>query len=114
MYADKDRLQQVLVNLLVNSIKFSNPGSKVVIKVQASGDYLEFSVRDWGIGLSEEDIPKLFIPFPDINPEIQGRGTGLGLSISKGIVELHGGRIWAESDGKDMGSTFRYTILSKR
>ena len=55
-------------------------------------------------------LSKLFVPFPDIEPEVPGKGTGLGLSICKGIVELHGGEIWAESDGIGKGSTFSFTL----
>ena len=68
-----------------------------------------FSVRDTGVGLTKEDIPKLFKPFPGIHTEGNPEGTGLGLSICKGIVELHGGRIWAESEGRGKGSTFSFT-----
>jgi signal transduction histidine kinase len=71
---------------------------------------VRFSVADEGIGLSQEDISKLFRPFPKIKKLGSHRGTGLGLSICKGIVELHGGEMWAESPGTGQGSTFLFTI----
>jgi len=68
------------------------------------------SVVDEGIGVDMDDLSKLFTPFPDIVPTVRGKGSGLGLSICKGIVELHGGEIWAESEGHGMGSKFSFTI----
>jgi signal transduction histidine kinase len=78
--------------------------------VQKVDDAARFSVTDEGIGLSSEDIPKLFKPFPDIRKPGHYEGTGLGLSICKGIVELHGGEMWAESPGMGRGSTFNFII----
>lgn len=71
---------------------------------------VQFSVADHGIGISDEDRGKLFSPFPGILVEGNVRGTGLGLSICKGIVEVHNGRIWAESGGLGEGSKFTFTI----
>lgn len=72
--------------------------------------HIEVMVTDTGIGISDEDLPKLFEPFPDIEKPRNIKGTGLGLSICKGILGLHGGEIWAESDGKGKGSTFTFSI----
>jgi signal transduction histidine kinase len=110
LYVDLDRLLQVLVNLVRNASKFSPSGSVVGVSVEGLGGEVVFSVRDRGVGLSPEDMPKLFRAFPGIHVEGNREGTGLGLSICRGIVELHGGRIWAESDGKGLGSDFRFTI----
>ena len=107
---DRNRLMQVLINLVVNASKFSPEGSLIQLSVAKRGRDALFSLRDSGVGLTEEDLPKLFTPFPGIHVEGNIAGTGLGLSICKGIVELHGGSIWAESEGRGKGSTFHFTI----
>ncbi|MCW4013955.1 MAG: ATP-binding protein, partial [Candidatus Bathyarchaeota archaeon] len=74
-----------------------------------------FTVKDQGIGLQQEDIDKLFTPFPDIDrPIVSEKSVGLGLSICRGIIELHGGNIWATSNGTNKGSTFHFTIPTKK
>lgn len=95
--ADRDRIQQVLSNLIGNSIKFVEPGGTVHVQVEAAGEEVRISVMDTGPGIQPEDLPRLF------ERHWQGRstahlGAGLGLAISKAIVEAHGGRIWAESE----------------
>ena len=107
---DQLRVMQVLVNLLANASKFSPEGSEITVDVVETGDGVLVSVSDNGIGLSEEDLGKLFTPFPGILVDGNVSGTGLGLSICKGIVELHGGTLWAESDGIGCGSVFRFTL----
>ncbi|MFP3951684.1 MAG: PAS domain S-box protein [Candidatus Bathyarchaeia archaeon] len=109
--ADRTRISQVMVNLLSNASKFSPDNSNVTFEVHDSEDSVMVSVTDEGIGLSQDDIEKLFKPFPQIDrPTVTGKSTGLGLSICKGIVELHGGEIWAESEGREKGSTFIFTL----
>jgi PAS domain S-box-containing protein len=108
--ADEPRIIQVLVNLLDNASKFSSEGQEIFIAVLEEEGYIEVTVADAGIGISEEDMPKLFEPFPDIEKPHIIRGTGLGLSICKGILDLHGGEIWAESEGKGKGSAFTFSI----
>jgi signal transduction histidine kinase len=109
--ADKNRLSQVLCNLLSNASKFSSENSDIFLIVDEEESHLQFSVKDEGFGLSPEDIEKLFKPFPEIDrPTVTEKSTGLGLSICKGIVNLHGGEIWAESGGRGMGSKFVFTI----
>ena len=113
---DKQRFKQVLFNLLDNAIKFSKPeGGIVTITVKKAGNNVEISVTDSGIGIRPEDINKLFQRFQQINPEISGKygGTGLGLAICKQIVELHGGRIWADSKYGE-GSMFTFILPLKR
>ena len=110
MCADRIRINQVLINLLNNAIKFSPEESTASITVEEDELCYIFSVADKGIGLSPGEIGKLFEPFPDIDPVVKGKGTGIGLSICKGNVELHGGTIWAESPGEGKGSTFHFTI----
>ena len=107
---DKPRLLQVLVNLVYNAAKYSPEGSDITLCVNEDKDSILFSVEDKGIGISEEDMGKLFSPFPDIHVKDIRHGSGLGLSICKGIVEMHGGKIWAESNGPGKGSKFSFTI----
>jgi len=95
---------------LSNASKFSSDGSVIVFEVVETGRGVQFSVTAHGIGISDEDHGKLFSPFLGILVEGNVRGTGLGLSICKGIVELHKGRIWAESGGLGTGSKFTFTI----
>ncbi len=108
--ADPDRVQQILFNLLDNSIKFTSTG-EIVVTAKQSGKQLQISVQDTGIGIKEEDIPNLFEPFP-LKSESESseiRGVGIGLNISKRLVELQGG--WLEVESKaGVGSTFSFTL----
>ncbi len=114
--ADKQRVKQILFNLLNNAIKFSKKeGGTVCINAKKEGETAIISVSDTGIGIREEDIGKLFREFAQVNPDISKNygGTGLGLAISKKLVELHGGNITVESRfGK--GTTFTFTLPIKR
>jgi len=108
---DPNKIGQVLVNLLDNASKYSPEGSVIKISVGERDKLVKVSVTDEGIGLSEEDLGKLFLPFPDIRrPVVTAQSVGLGLSVCRGVVELHGGRIWAESPGPGQGSTFIFTL----
>lgn len=109
--ADPYRVQQVLRNLLDNAIKYSPEGSLIVIRGVIRPDEVEISVADQGIGISPEDLNRLFEKFFRVNLR-SGRhvpGTGLGLPIARAIVELHGGRIWAESQ-VGQGTTLYFTL----
>jgi PAS domain S-box-containing protein len=107
---DRDRIIQVLANLVNNASKFSPEGSTIHISVEKRGRGALFKIIDNGVGISESDLPKLFKPFPGIHVEGNLEGSGLGLCICRGIVELHGGRIKVESQGRGKGSTFSFTI----
>lgn len=111
IYADKTRLRQILFNLISNSVKFTKEGYiKFSIKLNNDENFL-FSVEDTGIGIKKEDIEKAFMEFVQINggTDREIKGTGLGLPIAKKFIEMHGGRIWVESEfGK--GSIFYFTI----
>jgi PAS domain S-box-containing protein len=114
---DVTRLRQVLVNLLSNAIKFTDHGDiSLVISCQPGNPLyeIEFSVSDTGIGISQDRMDRLFQTFSQVDASMTRKygGTGLGLAISKRLVELMGGRIWAESvPGR--GSTFYFTILAR-
>lgn len=98
------------MNLLSNASKFSPEGAEIVVDVNCIGDNFQVDVIDKGIGIRREDLRKLFTPFPGIIVEGNVSSTGLGLSICKGIIELHGGKIWAKSDGEGKGTTITFTI----
>ncbi len=116
--ADRLRIKQVLFNLLDNAVKFSKPeGGKVTIKAKREGNVAKFSVSDTGIGIKEENMDKLFHEFEQVSSGISRKygGTGLGLAISKKLVELHGGKIRAESRfGEGSTFTFEMPIAEKR
>ncbi|MFA4956528.1 MAG: ATP-binding protein [Candidatus Methanoperedens sp.] len=110
--ADKQRFKQILFNLLSNAIKFSKEeGGTITITAKKEGAMANISVSDTGIGIKEESIVKLFHKFEQLESGIGQKygGTGLGLAITKQLVELHGGRIWAQSRYGE-GSTFTFTI----
>jgi two-component system, OmpR family, phosphate regulon sensor histidine kinase PhoR len=107
--ADPPRIVQVMMNLLHNAIKFTPPGGMITVFAESREKEVEFSIRDTGVGISAEDLPRIFERFFKADRSRSGGGTGLGLAIARHIVEAHGGRIWAEStEGK--GSTFFFTL----
>jgi len=121
LYGDAARLEQVLVNLIHNAVKFTRPGGEVILSAEVSAPYpsepaaprlalsIRLAVKDNGIGIPADDVPRIFERFYQVDKARTGSGTGLGLSISRHIVEAHGGRIWAEST-EGRGSTFFFTI----
>ncbi|HSB67586.1 MAG TPA: ATP-binding protein [Anaerolineales bacterium] len=107
--ADGARIQQVLVNLLHNAIKFTPSGGQVTVGAILQDQSVRFAVSDTGIGIAAEDLLRIFERFYKVDRSRSSSGTGLGLAIARHLVEAHGGRIWAESEpGK--GSTFYFTI----
>lgn len=110
--ADEVRLKQIMYNLLSNSAKFTGEGGRVNVRAWKEGDELVISVSDTGRGLRPEDHALIFRAFEQVDSSYarQQEGTGLGLALTHRLVELHGGRIWAESGGPGMGSTFSIAI----
>lgn len=110
MRADGERLQQVIMNLLVNASKFTPEGGTITISARIAGNSLVVSIKDTGVGISAGEQKKIFEPYERRHTERERPGgLGLGLWLCKRLVELHGGRIWVESQaGK--GSTFTFTI----
>jgi signal transduction histidine kinase len=108
LLCDRGRIFQVLSNLVGNALKFSADGREVVIRGEVHGALLELAVVDQGIGIPPDQIEHVFDRHWQA-PEAVQRGTGLGLFIAKGIVEAHGGKIWADST-PGVGSTFHFTI----
>lgn len=107
--ADAARVQQVMVNLLHNAIKFTPEGGQVTVGAETYGQAVCFSVRDTGIGIAPSDLPRIFERFYKVDRSRASSGTGLGLAIARHLVEAHGGKIWAEST-PGQGSTFYFTI----
>ncbi len=106
---DSQRLEQVLVNLIHNAVKFTRPGGEVVLFAAAADDGVQFAVSDTGVGIPADEVARIFERFYRVDKSRTGSGTGLGLSIAKHIVEAHKGKIWAESV-EGQGSTFYFTI----
>ncbi|WP_055074664.1 ATP-binding protein [Pseudanabaena sp. 'Roaring Creek'] len=110
IHGDKDRLIQVVINLISNAVKFTEQGV-ITCKVREENQFIIVSVIDQGVGISESDQPKVFEKFKQVGDTLTDKpqGTGLGLPISKDIITHHGGKIWVESEiGK--GSTFSFSI----
>ncbi|MDI6764745.1 MAG: ATP-binding protein, partial [Thermodesulfobacteriota bacterium] len=108
VYADRNRLHDIFINLLSNAFKFTPEGEKVSIIASQKGDDIFHEIRDTGIGIPEDKLQKIFEEFYQVEGNKHG-GTGLGLSIAKRVIEEHGGRIWVESQpGK--GSVFYFTL----
>ena len=112
---DKERIYEVISNLLVNAIKYTPPGGKITIESKKNEESYEISIKDNGIGFTEEEKNQVFRQFGKIERYGQGwdiaaDGTGLGLYITKSLVELHGGKIWIESEGRNKGTTFHFSL----
>jgi signal transduction histidine kinase len=113
LYADEQKIKQILYNLLFNAVKFTPDGGAVHLEVRGLEEKgIGIRVSDNGIGISNSDLERIFQPFEkgDNSSSRRYQGTGLGLSLTKRMVELHGGRIWAESPGTGLGSSFYVTI----
>jgi signal transduction histidine kinase len=117
VYADKYRLNQVITNLLSNSIKFTNDRETISIKIKKSDgnnsignndNTTTVSIKDTGPGIDSEILPRLFTKFATKSDK--GTGIGLGLFISKKIVEAHGGKIWAQNNCNENGATFYFNL----
>lgn len=112
---DKERIYEVVSNLLLNAIKYTPIGGTITIDYQKERNSYTISISDTGIGLTKQERKQLFTQFGKIERYGQGfdvgiEGTGLGLYISKEIMELHKGKIWAESEGRNKGSTFYFSL----
>jgi signal transduction histidine kinase len=115
---DKDRLRQVMINLLTNATRYAPEGTSITVSadvVEEGGTpFVRVCVADEGIGIAEEDRDRIFTKFSMLpKPAWVKKGTGLGLFITRGIVETHGGRIWVESEAGS-GSRFYFTLQVAR
>ncbi|HYY25152.1 MAG TPA: ATP-binding protein [Candidatus Udaeobacter sp.] len=115
-WGDRDKVMQVLINLIGNALKFTPPRGKITVAVGMSGnEWVQVSVTDTGPGVPTEEVDKVFDRFYQTGEagKQKTKGTGLGLAISKALVEMHGGKIWVESEG-GKGSTFCFTLPVKQ
>jgi signal transduction histidine kinase len=129
---DERKLKQVMYNLLSNAVKFTPDGGAVHVgtsfissthdsstgdhrEQSLAADHIRICVSDTGIGIKKEDLERIFAPFEQVDSSVgrKYKGTGLGLSLTRRFVELHGGKIWAESEGEGKGSTFVLLIPSE-
>jgi signal transduction histidine kinase/CheY-like chemotaxis protein len=110
--ADPTRLQQILVNLIGNAVKFSAPGGSVRVTGGRYREQLWVAVEDDGVGIAKEELARIWDPFYQVEAPLRRRhgGSGLGLAIVRRLVELHGGVVRAESDGENRGSRFSFTL----
>lgn len=112
--ADQDRIKQVLINLVGNSLKFTPQGGSISLIIEQKDGYVITHVKDTGRGIKATDMDKLFRKFNMLGSNYltkqSGQGTGLGLYLSKALVELHHGRIGVSSEGEGKGSTFSFTL----
>ena len=114
IWADEDRLRQVILNLLSNAFKFTRKKGKIILRAVEKNGNLIVEVQDTGCGISINEQKWLFQPYHRLKSDRERLGgLGLGLSLSKMLVELHGGKIWAKSE-EDKGSTFSFSIPLKR
>lgn len=105
VYADRDRINQVMSNVLINSIKFTKQGN-INVDIKKGDNYIFVRIKDSGPGIAQDILPRLFDKFITGSPS----GTGLGLYICKNIIEAHGGSIWAENNDENKGATFTFTL----
>jgi len=110
IYADAARLQQCLDNLLNNSLKFTPAGGTITVRCRPERDMACLTVQDTGRGILPEALPTIFNPFRQVDRDENAGGLGLGLAIVRGIIELHNGRVWADSAGIGKGCTFTITL----
>ncbi len=108
---DERKIKQILLNLLSNAVKFTPEGGRVEVKAVLADGSVEISVSDTGIGIAPEDQEKIFEEFRQVGTDYAQKreGTGLGLTLTKKFVEIHGGKIWVESE-QGKGSTFKFTL----
>jgi len=110
--ADRERISQVITNILHNAIKFTPDGGRITVSTAHDENNITLHIEDTGIGISAEDLPHIFERFFKADKSRSTSGTGLGLAISKHIIQTHGGKIWVESDsGK--GSVFSFSLPLK-
>ena len=111
---DINKIREVIINLVGNSLKFTTPGGTITIRIYRDKDMIITQVKDTGKGISQEDLPKLFHKFQTVGSnyltKMNSQGTGLGLYLSKSIVAMHDGTIWAESEGEGKGSSFFFSL----
>ena len=109
---DKDKIHDVVMNLVDNAIKYNKENGHVDVTLKVDDSHVTFTTQDDGIGMNKNDITRVFEKFARGEEGFKSHteGTGLGLFVAKRVVEVHGGDIWAESDGPGKGSRFIFTL----
>jgi histidine kinase len=112
IFADPNRLEQVLINLLANALRYTPAGGRVALAAEAYDFFVQIAVQDTGIGITAEHIPHIFERFyrVDKSRARKSGGTGIGLTIARHLVYAQGGEIWVESAGLGYGATFYFTL----
>ncbi|NHJ33527.1 MAG: PAS domain S-box protein, partial [Asgard group archaeon] len=109
VFGDKEQIVRIIKNLVLNAIKFTEKDCKIhIVAKELKGDLVEISVIDNGMGIYKKDLKRIFEQYVKVDPK--SPGSGLGLAVVKSLVEAHGGTIVAESEGRNKGSTFRFTL----
>jgi signal transduction histidine kinase len=108
--ADEMRIQQCILNLLNNAVKFTPEQGAITLSLRATSDRAFIEVRDTGAGIARNQLGLLFVPFQQLDPMAKAGGLGLGLAVVKSITELHGGTVSAESSGRGHGSVFKIEL----
>jgi len=114
IHADEPKLQQVVINLLSNAVMFTPDGGRIIVRAKVADKQLIVEVEDTGVGIAPENQEKVFDDFFQVKSESKDKtpGLGLGLGLSRRLVEMHGGKVWVESEGEGRGSRFIFTIPS--
>lgn len=113
VHADRNRLLQVLTNLLANALNYTPPGGRITVTAEPRSGEMIVRVTDTGLGISAENLARIFDRFYRVDKSRSrraGGGSGIGLTIARALVETHGGKLWAESEGEGKGSTFTFTL----
>ena len=106
---DKERLRQVMVNLIHNAIKFNRPGGNIKISTESSENSVSVEVSDTGVGIAKDNLPHIFERFYKVDKSRAGQGSGIGLAIAKHVIESHGGKITVQSE-EEKGTTFSFSL----
>ncbi|HRQ22753.1 MAG TPA: ATP-binding protein, partial [Anaerolineales bacterium] len=111
---DSGKISVALSNLVKNALTFTDEGGEVIVRGGQQPDFVQVSVQDNGLGIPANDLPRIFDRFYQVESHLTRRhgGMGLGLSVAKAMIEMHGGRIWAES-GNGRGSTFTFILPTR-
>jgi CheY-like chemotaxis protein/anti-sigma regulatory factor (Ser/Thr protein kinase) len=111
--ADRVRLEQVLLNLLTNAVRYTHNGGTISVEARSNGDMVEIAVSDTGIGVDSEQLERIFEPFVQVGDEGAG-GLGIGLSLVRQLMHLHGGSVVAKSPGLGLGTTLQITLRRQK
>jgi signal transduction histidine kinase len=112
IYTDKEKLERAIVNVLNNAVRFTPTGGQISVSLSEDTEHAHLSIHDNGIGIPPDELEKIFDRFYQVDSHLTRTegGMGLGLSIARGLIQAHGGKMWAESEGKDKGTTIQIIL----